>query len=376
MSEPRTEKRASAPRVSNSLSGHFSFYALVGTVIAVGVFFFHVVQPFLLPLFLAAVLALLFRPVHLWCTRSFNGHRHVAAAVVTVTVLLLGLLPLSGALFLVGQELFASGQELVEVDWRSQPLVADILDFVERHSDHREWLRWQESGATAVQSLTQVVYGRTRALVSSVVGFLVGLGIVALGLFYFLADGPALLQTLQRLSPLDDEDEQALFEEFDRVCRGVVLASVVTALTQAVLAGIGFAMMGIDRVWLLSGLTLFSSLIPFLGSAAVWLAVAAWLAVHGDYWTAAGICVWGGAVVSTSDNLIRAYVLHGAVNLHPLLALIGVLGGLRVVGLAGVLIGPIVAAFFYALLSILHERLQHTDAAHEEADEDSNRPGS
>lgn len=336
----------------------FSFYALVGLAIAVGLFFYQVVKPFLLPLFIAAVLALLIRPIYLWFTERLRGYRYVSAAVVTLLVLLLGLLPLTGALLLAGEELYSAGQELMKLDWRQQPIIADIRSWTDDYISESDWKRWQDSAMNSVEGVTREVYDRTRALLSNIIKFIVGLVIVALGLFFFLAEGPAMLQSMQRLSPLEDEDERALFAEFDRVCRGVVLASVVCALAQAILAGIGFAVVGIDRVWLLAGVTMFTSTIPFLGAASVWGCVAVGLALHGDYGSAIGLAIYGTVIVSASDNLIRAYVIHGTAQLHPLIAMISVLGGLQVVGLWGVFVGPIVAAVFYALLKILHQRLE------------------
>lgn len=341
---------------------NFSFYALLAAAIGVGVLFFHVVQPFLLPLFLAAALALLFRPLHEYCTRRLRGHRHFAALIVTIAVLLLALLPLTGALIVAGRELISAGQQLIQTDWRQQPAVAPVLEYVERHVSEDDWAEWRSSAASAVEGATRGLYNRTMALLSNIVSFVIGLGIVALALFYFLAEGPSLLRTVRRISPLKGEDELRLFQEFDRVCRSVVVASVVCALAQAILAGIGFAVLGVDRVWLLAGLTMFSSLIPFLGSAAVWVSVAVWLAIQGDYVSAIILVIYGTTIVSTSDNLIRAYVIHGTSNLHPLVALISVLGALRIIGLWGVFVGPIVAAFFYALLKILHDRLDEFDA--------------
>ena len=200
----------------------FSLYALITTVIVVGVLFFRVAQPFLLPLFLAAVLALLFRPVHEKCTDWLRGHRHLAAGLVTAAVFLLGLLPVCGALILAGRELFDAGQELLHLNWWQQPVVADVLKSVEPHLAEQDWNDWRRSAANAVEGVTKEVYARTQSLLANVAGFLIGLSVVGLGLFYFLAEGPTMMRTVQRLSPLNDEDETALVEEFARVCRGEV----------------------------------------------------------------------------------------------------------------------------------------------------------
>jgi predicted PurR-regulated permease PerM len=343
------------------VSRKFSFYALVGTAIAVGVLFFRVVQPFLIPLLLAAVLALLFYPVYAGLVRAMRGHRYWASLVMTLAVMLLCLLPLGVALIFAGQELFSAGQDLLQTDLREQPVVSKVINFARRHVSDEQWEELRGSATDAVQVATKEVYERTRSLISNLVAFVVGLAIVALSLFYFLAEGPILLQTLHQVSPLEEADDVVLFQKFDQVCRSVVLASIVCALAQAVLAGVGFALVGLDRIWLLAGATMLTSLVPFIGSAGVWGPVALYLLLRGDVGQAIFLASYGAAVVSTSDNIIRAYVIHGKSNLHPLLALISVLGAIRVVGLWGVFVGPIIAAVFYTLLKILHERLQEVE---------------
>ena len=61
------------------------------------------------------------------------------------------------------------------------------------------------------------------------------------------------------------------------------------------------------------------------------------------------LAVYGGAVVSVIDNVIKPMVLHGRSNLHPLLALLSILGGVKVLGPIGIFVGPMVVTFLYAL---------------------------
>jgi len=349
--------------VTSSDSRHYSFYALLATVVAVGLLFYRVAQPFLLPIFLAAMLAVIFRPLHERCAKWCRGHRHVAAALVTAFVLLIVLLPISVAVVMAGQELFNAAQEVLEADWREHPVVARTLSFVDDNFSQLDREQWESSTVSGLQRLVEEVYKRSSSLLSNVVEFVIGVAVVTLGLFYFLADGPAILKAIQRVSPLDDDDEVVLFREFGRVCRGVIVASVTCAVTQGVLAGIGFAMIGIEQIWLLAILTACVSFLPVLGASSVWICVALSLVAQQQYGTALALTIYGGLIISTSDNLIRAYVIHGTVGLHPFVAFVSVLGAIHVAGLWGIFLGPIVAAFFYALLKILQDHTRLNRAA-------------
>ncbi|REJ95374.1 MAG: AI-2E family transporter [Planctomycetota bacterium] len=352
-----------------------SLLILLGTVVAIGMLFFRVVRPFLLPLLLAGVLAVLFRPVHLWATRMFAGRRRLAAALVTLAILAAVLIPLAGVLTLAGMQLLQAGQGLVstiELPENAQQQAGELLD-AQQNSRLASAVRWiegrltegtakqvREFSASALLGVTKTLYEKTMTLAGDLIASAIGLVVMILALYYFLADGEALLAEVQRLSPLQDSDEHDLFHHFERICRGVVLGTVVAALVQGLLAAIGMALIGVERIWLLAVLTMFFSFIPFLGAAAVWSVVTVALILEQRYGAAVFLGVYGTIVISGSDNLIRAYLIHDRAQMHPLIALVTVLGAIQLVGLWGIFVGPISAAFFYALLKMLHRRLVET----------------
>ncbi|MFI4875862.1 MAG: AI-2E family transporter [Blastopirellula sp. JB062] len=210
----------------------------------------------------------------------------------------------------------------------------------------------------AIDRLETVVLPVTGAGASFAGGLVLGLGILILSLYYFFADGPSLITAAMRLSPLDDEYEHQLIDEFSRVSRAVVLATLLSALAQGILAGIGFWFCGLDSVFLLMFLTMTLAMIPFLGAAAVWLPVSVWLFVAEErIVAAAGLAIYGVAVISLVDNIIKPFVLHGQSKLHPLLALLSVLGGVSALGPIGILVGPMLVAFMQVLLNMLRGEL-------------------
>jgi predicted PurR-regulated permease PerM len=340
------------------MARHVSFFVLLGATLAAAVLFYWIVEPFLIPLLLAAILALLCYPAYERLVRAFRGYRRIAAGAATAIILVLVFLPMVGALFLAGQELLGVAEDLKQVRLTDIPLAENVVQFIERQTTVEEMDQIRGAAMDAGRNLLVGIYNRTEALLSGVVGFIIGLAILAVALYYFLAEGPDILRSLQKLSPLDDRDEFQLFQEFDKVCRGIVLATLVAAGVQAVLAGIGFAVVGAGRVWFLSLCTLLAALIPFLGAGVVWFVVAGVLLFQERYVAGIGLAVYGIVVVSSADNLVRAYVVHGQSRVHPLVVLVTMLGGIYVIGLWGVFIGPIVAGFLHALLVILRNRTQ------------------
>jgi len=133
-------------------------------------------------------------------------------------------------------------------------------------------------------------------------------------------------------------------------------------LVQGLLAGIGFYFAGLDSIFLLTVLSAVLAMVPFVGAAAVWVPCCLYLYFFDNNMTAAiGLAVYGVAVISMADNVIKPFVLHGQSNLHPLLALLSVLGGVATLGPIGILIGPMVVAFLQTLLKILQREILDMD---------------
>jgi predicted PurR-regulated permease PerM len=185
-----------------------------------------------------------------------------------------------------------------------------------------------------------------------------------------------MIEGLMYLSPLDDAYERELLEKFAEISRTVVVAMLLSAVVQGALAGIGYYL-ALDvgaPIFLLTALTMLLSIVPFVGAAGVWVPTCLWLALTPDsndpsttHWKAAlFLALYGALVVSMVDNLIKPWVLHGQSKLHPLLALLSILGGIQVLGPIGILIGPMLVTFLQALLKMVRKEL---DQFHLEAEQ-------
>ncbi|QDV69564.1 putative inner membrane protein [Rosistilla carotiformis] len=352
---------------------HFSFWLLIGLIGLFGLLFFHVIKPFVLALFVAIVLTVLFAPMHESLTRGLSGHNRIAAALTTALVLVVVLLPICVTLIMAGNQVTQLGRDAVGwFDGQSEEALDETIEKLEksklgsalnqayRQLDPPQRDRIKESISGIADGATVELYDKTRGLISNLVTFGVSLCIMALALYYFLADRELFTHELHRMMPLETEEEKRLSEQFHCVCRGVVMGTVVAGVVQAALAGLAFAILGVPNVWVLMVLTMFCSFIPFIGSAAVWGSVAAWLLFEGDYGRGIGLAAYGAAIVSTSDNLVRAYVIGNQAKLHPLVALVTVLGALKLMGLWGIFVGPMLAAVLYALLNIARDRFDRS----------------
>jgi len=307
---------------------------------------------------LAVLLVVMFRPLHRWFERKLHGRRRLAAAATTIAILLIFLVPLLFIFLEAGSEAVAVYQRIDNSEFETTAL-ADKLDqinarFGDRFSFHLTVEQVENEVFKRLQEWTAPMLVVTGQYAIKLV---IGLCIMIIALYYFLLDGPSMVSTIMRLSPLDDRYESQLIEEFDRTSRAVVLASVVSALVQGILAGIGYYFAGLDFVFLLTMLTMLLAMVPFVGAAAVWVPCCLWLFWYDHTTAAVLLALYGALVVSVADNVIKPVILHGRSNLHPLLALLSVLGGVKALGPIGIFVGPMAVTFLYALLVMLHKEL-------------------
>ena len=206
----------------------------------------------------------------------------------------------------------------------------------------------------------------TQYVGSFIVSIFIGSAIMLLGLYYFLVDGRGMVQTIMQLSPLKESYEEQMIKQFDVVSRAVVLATLLSAGAQGLLAGVGYLLADFHAVFLLTFATMILALVPFVGAAAVWGPCALWLLLVEQRVVAAiALATYGMVVVSMADNVIKPLVLRGHSNLHPLLALLSVIGGVQVLGPIGIFVGPMIVAFLQTLLVMLNEELQSLSDAPE-----------
>ncbi len=139
-------------------------------------------------------------------------------------------------------------------------------------------------------------------------------------------------------------------------------------MRKAALASIGYALAGFDSIFLLSVLTMVFAIVPFIGAIPIWGSCAAWLVLHeGRPQAAIALAVYGIVLGTVGDNLIKPWVLHGRSNLHPLLGLLSVLGGVQALGMIGIVVGPMAVAILQTLLVMVRTELtameSHPDTA-------------
>ena len=331
---------------------HYFLLALLAGALWIA---FLVVKPFFSALALGAVFAVVLQPVYRWILRRENGRESLAALSTVAISILIVLIPI----------IFISLQLLKE----AQALYTSLNDA----DAQRVFSQWVTENSpkldhlipNASQSLRELSasfddYARTAAswivlnigsAFSSVASLFLNLFIFFVTLYYLLRDGGRLRQYLIELSPLNDSDDEHIVNKLAVAVNSVVKGKLAIAVIQGVLAGVGLAIFGVPNpvVWGLVAVVV--SLIPPIGTALVLVPAIGYLIIAGSIPAAIGLAVWTTGV-GVVDNLIGPRLIGGGMQIHPLLVLLSVLGGLALFGPVGLFLGPLSIALLLALLSL------------------------
>jgi predicted PurR-regulated permease PerM len=309
---------------------------------------FRVVQPFLSPLGWAAVLAIVFYPMHERLERRWGAGGSAAITTAAVTVLVVGPMLLIMAAFIREamdgavslQDAVAEGRlGWIERGWRSLALrvpAAQRVDVVSLVTD-------------AAKRSAVVLAAQSGALLANIVGFVFDLVVALFATFFFLRDAHTIMTGVRRVLPFDEPVREQLITQTRELVSVSVTSSGLIAAIQGLLGGIVFAAVGIDGAVFWGVVMGFLCLVP-LGAWVVWLPAAIILAVSGSPGRGLIVAGLGVGIVSAVDNVLRPALMSGGTSMNGLLVLIALLGGVAVFGMLGLVLGPILVATALALL--------------------------
>lgn len=194
--------------------------------------------------------------------------------------------------------------------------------------------------------------GRAAALVGGATHTVLNVVIALFGLYYFLIDGPAAWKHLNRVVHAPEKTADLLASRFVHVTEALLLGTALTAALQGALVGVAFGLLGLRAAVLWGFVTACAAILPLLGSALVWGPGVVALFFDHRPTAAALLAGFGIVVVSNIDNIVRLAVYRRVSGIHPMLTLVGGFAGVRLFGIAGAFIGPLVLSYIIELIGV------------------------
>ncbi len=321
----------------------------------VGLLAFFILSPYISALFLAGVFAVVFQPAHERLQKIFRGKETLPALLIVLVVFFLILTPF----IYLGIKLF---QEIISIYGTltagSNIVVAvnHLLIIAEKYiQQFIPDFKMQANATVYLEQALRFAASNLNTFFSGLLAVIFQLFLIVVATFFLLRDGGKLRQFAIKWSPLPDKYDESIIAKVERAVTSVVKGALLTAMIQGFFVGVGFAIFGVPNPVLWGVVGTLCALIPLVGTGVVTIPAGAWLLYAQHPIAGVGLILWGVFCVGLIDNICRPFFLKRGVDVHPLLILLSVLGGLAYFGPVGFLAGPIILAFFFTLLNIYPE---------------------
>lgn len=344
--------------------GFVLFLALITLALVI------VVLPFARPLLWASLAAIMFQPLYRWllprCRDSANRSAMAALLIITIAILLPSVWIGSMVIDQAAEAFFAFRDGNFDVSaWFAQVVAALPLSIQNtlNNSGLGNLQGLLDRAQDLAQESTGMIASQAIAIGSSAAGFVLAFGVGLYVTYFLLRDGNKIGAILVASLPMPKSIADRLAEQFLSIVRATIKGSVVVGLVQGALGAITFWIVGMPSVMLFGLVMAVFSLLPALGPAIVWAPVAIYLLATGAIWQGILVIASGVLVIGMADNILRPILVGRDTGIPDWMILITTLGGIGLLGLSGIVIGPLVAGLFLASWAIIKEQREAEAAA-------------
>lgn len=325
-------------------------------------------RPFLPALLTGAIIAYLFHPLYEKISRRIKN-RNLSSLIVALLVVLLITLPFVAVLGLVSKEAYSTyvtlnqqnlGTNFMRVacreeSWLSCRLVNLFVGLLpDKNLDY--YLQ------VTIEKITVFIINNVSKFIASIPSILLNFFIMVFVVYYLLKDGEAVVKRIKNILPLKEPHKRHVLERFHDITYAVFYGNISIAALQGILGGIGFLVLGVSSPILWGFVMMLFALIPYFGTAIIWLPAALNLIFLGYLQNensliirGAMVILYGVFVISSIDNILKLKVIGVKADVHPILVLLGVLGGLSLFGFVGLILGPVMLALLMTFVEIYEE---------------------
>ncbi len=330
----------------------------------------------------AGLAALLFQPLFQRLLRRWPGRRNVAAAVALLIITVAVVIPALIIASLVVDQAASLYTQLRSGQINFAAYFEQVHDALPRRiqrlldsSGFNTFERAQAQVADAVGNSASVLARSALSIGANAAAWLLAFGVGLYVTFFLLRDGDRIGQGIVRALPLEPEVAARLADKFVAVVRATIKGSGIVALVQGALGAATFWIVGLPAALLWGALMAIAALLPAVGPAIIWGPVAIYLLATGAIWQAAVVIASGVFVIGLADNILRPILVGRDTGIPDWLVLVTTLGGIDLIGLSGIVVGPLAGALFLTGWQILTEqRGLRTEGAAEQAERETSVP--
>ena len=317
-------------------------YSLITIIIGLGIILFLQITPFLGGLLGALTIYILVRKQMIHLTDKRNMKRSIAATLITTEAILFFLVPLALAVWLLVSK-------LQDINLDPESIIAPIEDMANIIKDRTGY---DVLGKDTTSFIISALPAIGQFVMGSICSFAVNLFVLVFVLYFMLIGGKKMEQYVNELLPFNETNTQEIVHEINMIVRSNAIGIPLLAVIQGGVAMLGYWIFDAPNILFSGFLTGFASIIPVAGTALIWIPIAIYMALIGNWFQAIGLVIFGSLVISQLDNLIRFVIQKKMADIHPLITVFGVVIGLSLFGFMGVIFGPLLLSLFFLFVNM------------------------
>ena len=298
----------------------------------------------ILPLALAYVGARAVRPLSRMLCKASRANEKAVGALLAVVLCGVGVYAVSAVSVKLGEELWSLVDELPR-------FVDSVLELVQRISDSIPWKktdggRMMEMLEGVLREVAEYMGSSVAKLLGSVVSsfprLLMGTLVSSVGFIYLASDMDGAAKSIMTLVPEKYRERvKTVFLDVSEAVFSYIRAYATIMSVNFVILSVGLTAVGAKNPLLGGVLTAFVDALPLLGCGTVLIPWAAWCFLSGEAIRGAGLLILLG-VIYIVRQFLEPRVIGKMTGVHPFVALASVYVGLKLGGVGGMIVAPII----------------------------------
>ena len=327
---------------------------LLSILAVLGYLSYQIFQPFFTPITWAMVLCVVFYPVYVFTLRVVKM-KEVASFITLIIILVVIIGPFS----YISYSLVNEVTEIVaktDTDARimtsllSDERVMNVFRKVEPYTGLEP--PSEELIVESAKKLGKKIVEGLSAGFGNVLSVAANFVIMAFTIFFFFKDGPRFFQRIRDYFPFSEQHRDRLTSQIKDMIVSTIYGGVLVAIVQGILGGVAFSLLGIQSPIFWGCSMALMSFVPVLGTSIIWLPATGSLLLQGAYGKGVALILIGVFVISMVDNILKPLIIGGRTKMPTIVIFFTVLGGIKLFGLLGLVMGPLVFALFLSVFEI------------------------
>lgn len=320
-----------------------SKYFFVTCFIGMIVLAFLIVKPFIVAVLASMILTYVFYPVYRWLNKRIKN-KNLCSSLISLLVIVIIIVPILFAANAVINESVSLYHQVKNLE------IAEISDIFSRYLGENIDLNFYFR--EIVNKISIAIMTTTSDFLLSIPQKLIAAFVVFFIMFYLFKDGDKLVDRIKKELPLKENYKESISKKFNNMIYATVYGLIMTAIIQGSVGAIGLWVFKVPSPILLGLVMIILATLPFVGAWMIWFPAAILKILAGDSFNGIGLLLYGFFIVSTIDNIVRPKLIGKRANIHPVLILLGVMGGIEMFGLTGIIIGPLILSIVMVFLDI------------------------